>query len=67
MIAFFCVFRQFSAKKLAFSSKTNVMSKILQILTSVPDFERKLCFHDDVATQPRGKIAQLLGITFAVG
>jgi hypothetical protein len=32
MITIFCDFRQFSAKKLAFFSKTNVMIKILHIL-----------------------------------
>jgi hypothetical protein len=30
MITIFCDFRQFSAKKLAFSSKTNVMIKFLK-------------------------------------
>jgi hypothetical protein len=30
MITIFCEFRQFSAKKLAFFSKTNVMTKILR-------------------------------------
>jgi hypothetical protein len=32
MITIFCDFRQFSAKKLAFFSKTNVMIKILHNL-----------------------------------
>jgi hypothetical protein len=32
MITIFCDFRQFSAKKLAFFSKTNVMIKILHYL-----------------------------------
>jgi hypothetical protein len=32
MITIFCDFRPFSAKKLAFFSKTNVMIKILHIL-----------------------------------
>jgi hypothetical protein len=32
MITIFCDFRQFSAKKMAFFSKTNVMIKILHIL-----------------------------------
>jgi hypothetical protein len=31
MITIFCDFRQFSAKKLAFFSKTNVMIKIVHI------------------------------------
>jgi hypothetical protein len=35
MITIFCDFRQFSAKKLAFFSKTNVMIKILHILALV--------------------------------
>jgi hypothetical protein len=35
MITFFRHFRQFSAKKLAFSSKTNVIIKILPIVAEV--------------------------------
>jgi hypothetical protein len=35
MITIFCDFRQFSAKKLAFFSKTNVMIKFLQKVVAV--------------------------------
>jgi hypothetical protein len=35
MITIFCDFRQFTAKKLAFFSKTNVLIKVLQKLAAV--------------------------------